>query len=70
MPAAFIDADTGSNPTFEDFRDTIVPKNPPHDPDFTPRPYYQVFAQRHGFLPNLSVIDLLFNMGNEAPLYL
>ena len=57
-------------PTFQDFRDTIVPKNPPHDPDFTPRPYYQVFAQRHGFLPNLSVIDLLFNMGNEAPLYL
>ena len=57
-------------PTFQDFRDTTVPKNPPHDPDFTPRPYYQVFAQRHGFLPNLSVIDLLFNMGNEAPLYL
>ena len=70
LPAAFVDADTGSNPTFEDFRDTIVPKNPPHDPDFTPRPYYQVFAQRHGFLPNLSIIDLLFNMGNEAPLYL
>ena len=70
LPAAFADADTGSIPTFQDFRDTIVPKNPPHDPGFTPRPYYQVFAQRHGFLPNLSVIDLLFNMGNEAPLYL
>ncbi len=33
-------------------------------------PYYQVFEQKHGFIPNLSIIDLLFNMGNEAPLYL
>ena len=29
-------------------------------------PYYQVFRQKHGFLPNLSVIDLIFNMGNES----
>ncbi len=33
-------------------------------------PYYQVFASKHGFLPDLSIIDLLFNMGNEAILYL
>lgn len=33
-------------------------------------PYYQVFAGKHGFLPNLSIIDLLFNMGNESRLYL
>ena len=32
------------------------------------KPYYQVFEQRFGFQPNLSVIDLLFNMGNEAQL--
>ena len=31
-------------------------------------PYYQVFEQRHGFQPNLSIIDLLFNMGNESQL--
>ena len=30
------------------------------------QPYYQVFAQRHGFLPNLSIADLLFNMGPEG----
>ena len=29
-------------------------------------PYYQVFAQRLGFLPDLSIADLLFNMGPEA----
>ena len=31
-----------------------------------PQPYYQVFAQRNGFIPNLSVLDLLFNMGPEG----
>lgn len=29
-------------------------------------PYYQVFAQRNGFIPNLSIMDLLFNMGPEG----
>ena len=32
--------------------------------------YYQVFEQRFGFIPNLSIIDLLFNMGNESILVL
>lgn len=32
--------------------------------------YYQVFAHRHGFLPDLSILDLLFNEGPEAVLYL
>ena len=34
--------------------------------DAPSKPYYQVFQQKHGFLPNLSVIDLIFNMGNES----
>lgn len=34
------------------------------------RPYYQVFASKHGFLPNLSIIDLIFNLGPESVLYL
>lgn len=29
-------------------------------------PYYQVFARRNGFIPNLSIVDLLFNMGPEG----
>ncbi len=32
--------------------------------------YYQVFAHKHGFLQDLSIVDLLFNMGPESPLLL
>lgn len=34
------------------------------------KPYYQIFADRHGFENNLSIVDVLFNMGPEAILYL
>ena len=40
------------------------------DASFSAVPYYQVFQERLGFLPNLSIIDLLFNMGPEAILVL
>lgn len=50
-----------------DFRETIHPKRPT---DFTTKPYYQVFCEKLGFVQNASIIDLLFNMGNEARLYL
>ena len=53
-----------------DFRSAIRPKNPLPDPDFVPKPYYQVYQQKHGFLPNLSILDLLFNMGPECIFYL
>ncbi len=33
-------------------------------------PYSQVFDSRYGFKPNLSAIDLLFNLGPEARSYL
>ena len=32
--------------------------------------YYQVFAQRNGFIPSLSIVDLLFNTGPEGLLVL
>jgi len=32
--------------------------------------YFQVFDDRHGFLPNLSIVDLLFNQGPQAKQYL
>lgn len=33
-------------------------------------PYYQVFNQKFGFVPNLSILDLIFNMGPESLLVL
>ncbi len=55
-----------------DLRDEMTPKmhlrniQPP-----TKWPaYYQVFAEKHGFKGNLSVIDLLFHLGPETVAYL
>ncbi len=53
-----------------DFRTSISPKHPCADASFRPKPYYQVFQSKHGFLPNLSIVDLLFNMGPEGLLVL
>ena len=55
---------------FIDLRDAIRPKRPLPDSEFDPRPYYQVRAARHGFHPNLSVLDLLFNEGPEGIFWL
>ena len=54
----------------DDYREAICPKHPQADPQFEPRPYYQVYRQKHGFLPNLSILDLLLNMGPESIFYL
>lgn len=53
-----------------DFRDVIHAKHPQPDPDFQPKEYWQVFGHRYGFQPNLSILDLLFNMGPESVFYL
>ena len=47
-----------------DFRYSISPKVSPVQ--FRFEPYYQVFGEKHGFIPALSILDLLFNMGPEA----
>lgn len=50
-----------------DLRELISPKQSlANDVQFRPVPYYQMFSQQHGFLPNLSIADLLFNMGPES----
>lgn len=51
-----------------DLRDIIHPKKDKYIQNI--RPYYQVFETKYGFFPNLSIIDLLFNMGPESLLYL
>lgn len=69
----FLPEDNGSEATdtgIMDFRDAIRPKHPLPDAEFEPQEYYQVYALKHGFQPNLSILDLLFNEGPEAVLYL
>ena len=53
-----------------DFREAIRPKKPLPDAEFESRRYYQVYEQKFGFQPNMSILDLLFNEGNEAIFYL
>lgn len=49
-----------------DYREGIRPRHPALDPEFQAVPYYQVFKEKFGFIPNLSIVDLLFNMGPES----
>jgi hypothetical protein len=56
-PIAFLDEN------FEDLRNRILPKN---YTQVSPLKYRQVFEERTGFFPNLSVLDLLFNVGPSA----
>jgi hypothetical protein len=54
-----------------DFRDLFSQKNPAEqDSDFQIIPYMQVFETKHGFIPNLSIVDLLFNCGSKANDYI
>jgi WbqC-like protein len=47
----------------DDRRNRVIPKN--YD-RLNPVKYRQVFEERTGFIPNLSILDLLFNTGNAA----
>jgi WbqC-like protein family len=48
------------NDGIADLRNSVLPKN---FTEWNPVTYRQVFEERIGFLPNLSVLDLLFNCG-------
>ncbi len=52
-----------------DLRDAFSPKRE-CESDLLDKPYYQVFAEKYGFVRGLSIVDLLFNMGPESVLYL
>ena len=54
-----------------DMRDVIHPqKDLSIDHFFVSIPSYQIFEQKLGFVENMSIVDLLFNMGNESQLIL
>jgi hypothetical protein len=58
--------------TILDLRQSIMSKQPVRQ-EFSIshfEPYIQVFSDRHEFVPNLSILDLLFNLGPEAGDYL
>lgn len=57
-----------NDPAYIDLRNGFHPKKRNADVDF-PK-YIQVFGESHGFIPNLSIIDLLFNEGPNALGYL
>ncbi len=55
-----------------DYRELVHPKRPDNilkDLNLE-KPYFQVFAQKYGFVPNLSIMDLLFNEGPDSISYL
>lgn len=54
-------------PTYKDFRNLVIAKQ---EPQYNLEVYTQVLESHHGFLPNLSVLDLLFNEGPNALHYL
>jgi len=56
---------TLAGPTL-DVRGSISPHSAPEKTLFDPLPYPQVFLERHGFLPDLSALDLLFCLGKQG----
>ena len=57
---------------FPDFRNSIHPKKKfqTADTNFPTRKYTQVFFDKYEFIPNLSILDLLFNEGPNTESFL
>lgn len=56
-----------------DLREEIHPKKEITDKELKAlleKPYYQTFSDKMGFVPNLSVLDLIFNEGIKGHVYL
>ena len=67
-----LEAADGSSVICDDLRERIHPKrsNAILSDMGLEKPYFQVFSQKYGFQPDLSVMDLLFNEGPDSILYL
>jgi hypothetical protein len=60
---SYTDEYENQKPMHFDFRNRIHPKK---EPIIRTEAYPQVFEEKFGFIPNLSIIDLVFNQGPEA----
>lgn len=67
MPTAQTKTFTLGSETNIDYRHLISVKN---SITLAQASYVQVFGDRHGFISNLSILDLLFNLGPQAITYL
>jgi hypothetical protein len=68
-PVAFTDVFEPASELKYDFRYNISPKKEIPGIALT-KEYYQVFSIKFGFVPNLSILDLIFNMGPDSINYL
>ncbi|NEU07117.1 WbqC family protein [Flavihumibacter sp. R14] len=67
IPYSFTPEYLPTYPDLADYRETIHPKK---DSSLEFKKYFQVFEEKNGFLPNLSILDLLFNQGPQSIKYL
>ena len=63
----FTDGYNDSQDGMTDYRSAINAKG---ESGYTPKPYFQLFQDRGGFIPNLSITDLLFNQGPQGLFYI
>ena len=60
-----------TEPDTLDLRSAIHPKvSASNNPFYKEKAYYQVFTNKYGFTPNLSILDLLFNEGPNSVSFL
>ncbi len=69
--AAILDLDTISQRINSEASDNIDLNRPDHEAsDREALPYHQIRQESLGFIPGLSILDLIFNLGPEAQIYL
>ncbi|MCT4582811.1 MAG: WbqC family protein [Flavobacteriales bacterium] len=65
LDSQFLKTESYQKIATNDFRDLIHPKKEATS-NYQEEEYTQVFSDRNGFIPNLSILDLLFNEGPNA----
>lgn len=63
VPVGYTDRYEPEGTRENDYRYRITPKKPSEIPGYRDLPYTQVFGEKQGFVPGLSIIDMLLNNG-------